>query len=38
MVQSKMRFEQEALQAGVAVDCYHTDNGVFSTQIFEGTF
>jgi hypothetical protein len=33
-VQSKMRFEQEALQAGVAVDCYHTDNGVFKAREF----
>jgi hypothetical protein len=33
-VQSKMRFEHEALQAGVAVDCYHTDNGVFKAREF----
>jgi hypothetical protein len=30
-----MRFEQEALQSGVSVDCYHTDNGVFKAREFQ---
>jgi hypothetical protein len=29
-----MRFEQEALQAGVSICSYHTDNGVFKAQEF----
>jgi hypothetical protein len=33
-IQSKMRFEQEALQAGVSIKEYHTDNGVFKAQEF----
>jgi hypothetical protein len=33
-IQSKIKFEQEAKQAGVAVGEYHTDNGVFNAQSF----
>jgi hypothetical protein len=29
MIQSKMHFEQEALQAGVLIKEYHTNNGMF---------
>jgi hypothetical protein len=34
-IQSMMRFEQEALQVGVSIDCYHTDNGVFKACEFQ---
>jgi hypothetical protein len=33
-IQSKIKFEQEAKQAGVAINEYHTDNGVFTAQSF----
>jgi hypothetical protein len=33
-IQSKIKFEQEASQAGVSVNEYHTDNGVFNAQTF----
>jgi hypothetical protein len=33
-IQSKMKFEQEALQSGVSVGAYHTDNGVFNAKEF----
>jgi hypothetical protein len=33
-IQSKMHFEQEAMQAGVTINTYHTDNGVFMAQEF----
>jgi hypothetical protein len=33
-IQSKIKFEQEALQSGVSVGSFHTDNGVFNAQEF----
>lgn len=33
-IESKMRFEREALTAGVTVQAYHTDNGVFTSKEF----
>jgi hypothetical protein len=33
-IQSKMRFKQEAMQAGVTINAYHIDNGVFKAQEF----
>ena len=31
-IHSKVRFEQSAKQVGVAIQQYHTDNGIFSTK------
>ena len=33
-VESKLKFEREALQHGVSIDAFHTDNGVFKSQEF----
>ena len=33
-IESKMRFEREALTNGVSVQAYHTDNGVFTSKEF----
>ena len=33
-IQSKQKFEQDSLNAGVSVDAYHTDNGVFKSLDF----
>jgi hypothetical protein len=33
-LESKMRFEREALTAGVTVQAFHTDNGVFTSKEF----
>ena len=33
-IESKMRFERDALSHGVAIQAYHTDNGVFTSKEF----
>ena len=33
-IESKMKFEREALTCGVTVQSYHTDNGVFTSKEF----
>ena len=33
-IESKMRFEREALACGVSVKAFHTDNGVFTSKEF----
>jgi hypothetical protein len=33
-IQSKIKFEREALTAGVVIQNYHTDNGVFTSKEF----
>ena len=33
-IESKLRFEREALSSGVSIAAYHTDNGVFTAKEF----
>ena len=33
-IQSKLKFEREALTCGVTIQAYHTDNGVFTSKEF----
>ena len=33
-IESKMRFEREALQAGVTINACHSDNGIFASKEF----
>jgi len=34
MINAKQQFEREAMQCGVTVEAYHTDNGIFTRQQF----